>query len=99
MIERRSGRDRRKYDDDSCPMTPECVERLRLEIKDNGNRLKSVEVKVDELCNKLLHARGFVSGMRAGAGLVLLFAGSFVMMIWGLLSGRISLRDILGFLS
>lgn len=72
-------------------MTPDCVERLLGEVDE-------IKEKVGELHNHLIQARGFIAGMRIGAGSVFLLIGSFLLMLWGLLSGRISLKELLGVL-
>lgn len=91
MAERRGGNYIRRHDDDSCPMTPDCVERLLDEIDE-------MKKKVDELHNNLIKAHGFVAGMRLGAGSVFLLIGAFLFMVWGLLSGRVSLKELFSIL-
>ncbi len=84
------GIERRRHDD-SCPMTPDCVERLLDEIDE-------MKKKVDELHKNLIKAHGFVAGMRLGAGSVFLLIGAFLFMVWGLLSGRVSLKELFSIL-
>lgn len=72
-------------------MTPDCVERLLDEIDE-------MKKKVDELHNNLIKAHGFVAGMRLGAGSVFLLIGSFILLLFGLLSGRVSIKELFSIL-
>lgn len=84
--ERRTGYGRRESDD-ICPITPECAEKIL-------GRLDVVETKVTELHEKLIQARGFVTGMRFGAASLFVFLATFAALLVGLLTGKVSLKDI-----
>lgn len=84
--ERRTGYGRRESDD-ICPITPECAEKIL-------GRLDVMEKKVTEIHEKLIQARGFVTGMRFGAGSVFVFLATFAALLIGLLTGKVSLKDI-----
>lgn len=84
--ERRDGYGRRESDD-ICPITPECAEKIL-------NRLGAVEEKVNDLHEKLIQAKGFVTGMRFGAGSVFIFLATFAALLIGVLTGKVSLKDI-----
>ncbi len=78
----------RRGTDQECPITPECAEKIL-------SRLGHVEEKVTELHDRLLQAKGFVTGARFGAGSVFVLLVSFVVLIFGMLTGKVSIKDVI----
>lgn len=99
MTERRHLIGRRQDDQgENCPLTVECVRKLiaRLEVvEQRTSGIPDITVKINELHDKLLQARGFVAGMRLGATSVFVLILSFVIMVYAFLTGKISLKDLL----
>lgn len=99
MTERRHLSSRRLQDqEEQCPLTVECVRKLiaRLEtVEQRTNAIPDMTQKVNELHEKLIQARGFVAGMRLGATSVFILIASFFIMVYGFLTGKISLKDLL----
>lgn len=91
--EQRSGLDRRK-DSDSCPLSPECADRLIIGHEELLKRMTRVESTLDEIHDKIIHAKGFLTGMRIGAASVFILIATFIVMVYGLLSGKITIKDI-----
>lgn len=88
---------RRHEDQEECPLTPDCVRRLiaRLEsVEEKVKNLPSVETKINDLHDKFIHAGGILDGMKIGIVLTLLGLGTAVTIIFGILSGKISIKDV-----
>lgn len=99
MTERRHLVGRRREDQqDACPLTVECVRKLiaRLEmVESKTNGIPDMQTKVNELHEKLIQAKGFVAGVRLGALSVFVLIASFFVMMYGLISGKISIKDLI----
>lgn len=96
--DRRSGLTGRRTDDqEDCPLTPECVRRLisRLEsVEEKVKNLPDMQTKVNDLHEKFIRAGGMLDGMKIGVVMTVLGLGTFVTIIFGLLSGKISIKDV-----
>jgi ribosomal protein L29 len=99
MADRRHLTSRRLADQqDQCPITIECVKKLlaRLEtVETKTDCIPDMRKKIDELHEKLVQARGFIAGMRLGVTSVFVLISSFVFMVYGLISGKISVKDLI----
>lgn len=93
-MEKRTGLDRRK-DSDSCPLSPECAEKLIKGHEVLLSRVEKIEGTLNEIHERFVHAKGFISGMRMGAASVFVLIASFMVMIYGVLSGKISIKDLI----
>ena len=93
-MERRTGLERRR-DSDSCPLSPECADKLIKGHEVLLNRVEKMESQLSEIHDRFVHAKGFLSGMRLGAASVFFLLASFIIMIYGVLSGKISLKDLI----
>lgn len=95
MTERRHLTSRRLQDqEEQCPLTVECVRKLiaRLEtVEERTDAIPEMKQKVNELHDKLIRSSSFV----AGAATMLILVASFLTMIYGFLTGKISLKDLL----
>lgn len=78
----------RRETDQECPITPECAEKIL-------KRLGDVESKVTELHDRLLQAKGFLTGARFGAASVFVLLVSFVVLVFGMLTGKVSIKDVI----
>ena len=86
--ERRHVQYGRRGTDQECPITPECAEKIL-------SRLGHVEEKVTELHDRLLQAKGFVTGARFGAASVFVLLVSFIVFIFAVLTGKVSIKDVI----
>jgi len=93
-MERRTGLERRR-DSDSCPLSPECADKLIKGHEVLLNRVEIMEKQLSEIHDRFVHAKGFISGMRLGAASVFVLIMSFVVMLYGVLSGKISIKDLI----
>lgn len=93
-MERRTGLERRR-DSDSCPLSPECAERLIEGHRILLDRVEKIEGTLSEIHDRIMHAKGFLAGMRMGAASVFVLIVSFVIMLYGVLSGKISIKDLI----
>lgn len=78
----------RRGTDQECPITPECAEKIL-------SRLGHVEEKVTELHDRLLQAKGFVTGARFGAASVFVLLVSLIVFIFAVLTGKVSIKDVI----
>lgn len=103
-MERRTGIDRR-IDSDSCPLNPECAKKLIKGHEVLLDRVQAIEIRfktvdkmerqIEAIHNRFIHAKGFLAGMRMGAASVFVLIVSFVIMLYGVLSGKISIKDLI----
>lgn len=93
-MERRTGLERRR-DSDSCPLSPECADKLIKGHEVLLNRVGIMEKQLSEIHDRFVHEKGFISGMRLGAASVFVLIMSFVVMLYGVLSGKISIKDLI----
>lgn len=93
-MERRTGLERRR-DSDSCPLSLECADKLIKGHEVLLNRVEIMEKQLSEIHDRFVHAKGFMSGMRLGAASVFVLIMSFVVMLYGVLSGKISIKDLI----
>jgi len=93
-MERRTGLERRR-DSDSCPLSPECADKLIKGHEVLLNRVEIMEKQLSEIHDRFVHAKDFISGMRLGAASVFVLIMSFVVMLYGVLSGKISIKDLI----
>ncbi len=93
-MERRTGLERRR-DSDSCPLSPECADKLIKGHEVLLNRVEIMEKQLSEIHDRFVHTKGFISGMRRGAASVFVLIMSFIVMLYGVLSGKISIKDLI----
>lgn len=93
-MERRTGLERRR-DSDSCPLSPECADKLIKGYEVLLNRVEIMEKQLSEIHDRFVNAKGFISGMRLGAASVFVLIMSFIVMLYGVLSGKISIKDLI----
>jgi acyl-coenzyme A thioesterase PaaI-like protein len=99
MINERRNRRRRSADNENCPMTNEQAENIVARIEDIERMLESnqaMQKKVDEMHDTLTRAGGFIAGGRFVFAMLAVAAGTAAALIYELVSGKVSIRDLLG---
>ena len=90
---------RRRDQDEVCPLTVEYVDKLMERLAEVERRTEGLPVmtaKVNELHEKLIHARGFVAGMGVGGFAVVVGIGCFFVFLYGVFSGKIGIKELFG---
>lgn len=99
-MERRTGLERRKnWINDNCPVDPECYFRTKQQVEINTGKLIVIEAQMKQILEAKLIAEGAVKGSKAtlvAAVVLVVTSVSLVISIFlAILSGKLSLSDIL----
>lgn len=99
-MERRTGLERRKdWINADCPVDPECYFRTKQQVEINTGKLIVIEAQMKQILEAKLIAEGAVKGSKAtlvAAVVLVVTSVSLVISIFlAILSGKLSLSDIL----